>query len=248
MNKKLLMTVVSGSLLGAGVAAADPLDATNFRPLTKSEVAAKGGGIDDLEIKKFYLDINPDEIKNVQKLDKNLKETFDRFDDALVNYKPLIRPISTVDQIMLHPYFTTTILLPKGSVISFVDVSTQMEVLKWDQNTVLIRPKKDFTIANFTIIYSLGEKNYVMNVLSKYYERKDKEDRLNLVYSYRDVSKLDDLEVVQIYAKVYGELPKKNYNYVYIDDILYRIIQDAKFGKVMIEGKKFRVDTGTTYQ
>jgi hypothetical protein len=237
------------ALLGSSVVLADPLDSVNFRPLSKSEAAQRqNGGANDLEIKKFYLDIDPSEIKNVQQKDRELKEAFDRFDEALVNYKPAIRPVSTVDQIMLHPYFTTTLLLPKGSVISFVDVSTEMEVLKWDQNTVLVRPKKDFTIANFTVIYSLNEKNYVLNVLSKYYERRDTEDRLNLVYSYRDVDKIEDLEVIQIYAKVYGELPKKNYNYVYIDDILYRIILDEKFGKVMIEGKKFRVDTGTTYQ
>jgi hypothetical protein len=237
------------ALLGSSVVLADPLDSSNFRPLTKSEAAQRqNGGVNDLEIKKFYLDINPEEIKKVQELNSNLTNVFNRIDEALVNYKPAIRPISTVDQIMLHPLFTTSLLLPKGSVISFVDVSTEMEVLKWDQNTILVRPKKDFTIANFTVIYTLNEKNYVLNVLSKYYERRDNEDRLNLVYSYRDVDKIEDLEVIQIYAKVYGTLPKKNYNYVYIDDILYRIIQDEKFGKVMIEGKKFRVDTGTTYQ
>lgn len=231
-----------------GFANADPLQPQNFKPLSQTEIAQqKKGGISDLEIKKFYLDIDPEEIKNVQKRDKELKETFDRFDDALVNYKPIIRPISTMDQIMAHPYFTTTLLLPKGSEISFVDMSSEMEVLKWDQNTILLRPKKSFTIANLTVIYALNEKNYVMNVLVKYYERKHTEDRLNLVYSYRNVEKVDDLEVIQIYSKVYGELPKKQYNYVYIDDILYRIIEDEKFGKVMIGGKKFRVDTGTIY-
>jgi hypothetical protein len=127
-------------------------------------------------------------------------------------------------------------------------MSSEMEVLKWDQNTILLRPKKSFTIANFTVIYTLNEKNYVLNILAKYYERTEEENRLNLVYSYRDVEKLDDLDVVQVYAKVYGELPKNNYNYVYIDDILYRIIEDDKFGKVIINGKKFRVDTSTTYQ
>ncbi|MDR1285364.1 MAG: hypothetical protein LBJ88_04100 [Campylobacteraceae bacterium] len=244
MRKRYLCCFAA--LFAATSVLADPLDPTNFRPLTKSE-AAQQGSYSDLNIKKFYLDIDPDEIKNVQQRDKELKETFDRFDDALVNYKPIIRPISTMDQIMIHPYFTTTVLLPKGSVISFVDMSSEMEVLKWDQNTILLRPKKSFTIANFTVIYTLNEKNYVMNILAKYYERKDAEDRLNLVYSYRDVEKLDDLDVVQIYAKVYGELPKNNYNYVYIDDILYRIIEDGKFGKVIINGKKFRVDTSTTY-
>jgi hypothetical protein len=235
------------SLFAAANVLSDPLDSNNFRPLSKSEVAQQGAH-NDLEIKKFYLDIDPNEIKNVQQKDRELKETFDRFDDALVNYKPIIRPVSTMDQIMIHPYFTTTILLPKGSVISFVDMSSEMEVLKWDQNTILLRPKKSFTIANFTVIYTLNEKNYVMNILAKYYERKDSEDRLNLVYSYRDIEKLDDLDVIQIYTKVYGELPKNNYNYIYIDDILYRIIEDSKFGKVMISGKKFRVDTGTIYQ
>jgi hypothetical protein len=236
-------------LVGFVVCFADPLSPQNFKPLTDTEVAQQqqqGNTNNDLKIKKFYLDIDPNEIKNVQQKDKEIRETFDRFDDKLVNYKPVIRPIMSMDTIYVHPYVATTLLLPAGSEISHVDTSIALATLKWQQNTIIFRPNSNFETSTLTIIYSLDNKNYVLSVVAKRYE-KGEDEKLNIIYSYRDVKTLDALEVVDIFAKVYGYLPNDDYNYIYVDDILYRIIKDEKFGTVMIDKNKYRVETGTIY-
>jgi hypothetical protein len=244
MSKKIVIFLVTMIACFA-----DPLAPQNFKPLSDVEVAQQqqgGSNNNDLEIKKFYLDIDPNEIKAVQKKDNMLRETFDQFDDKLINYKPVIRPVMSMDTVFLHPYIATTLLLPPKSEISHVDTSVALATLKWQQNTIILRPNSDFTLSTLTIIYNLEGKNYVFSLIAKRYEKGD-DEKLNIIYSYRNVKTLEDLEVVDIFAKVYGYLPNDDYNYIYIDDILYRIVMDEKFGTVMIDKRKYRVETGTIY-
>ena len=166
MRKIILVSALAAmTLFAANDKDANPLSPQNFRPLNEMENLNDNGVTNDLKIKKFYLDIDKDEVKEVQKRDKDLKEIFDEFDESIVNYKPFVKPISTVDKITTHPYFTTTILLPAGSVISSIDMSIEPITLKYEQNTILLRVKNDFRIANLTAIYSLDKKNYVANFL-----------------------------------------------------------------------------------
>lgn len=165
-----------------------------------------------------------------------------------INYKPVIRPIASMDSITLHPYFTFTLLLPPGSIISHIDSSMPMAVLKFENNTVLIRPNTDFKVSNITILYNLNNTNYVLNLLASFYECDKALDKLNLVYSYRDVPKLDDLEVINAYIRENGSMPQSKYSYIQIDDISYRIVEDDKYGNIFIDNKKYRVDNNTVFK
>ncbi|MDR0467244.1 MAG: hypothetical protein LBG67_00120 [Campylobacteraceae bacterium] len=247
--KKILVTTTFISAV-AFAQSADPLAPENFRPATIVEKRTGAPNIQDFTNKEFYLNIKPDELKNVQELDNKQTRVFDRIDDALINYKPVIKPLGTMDSLSVHPYYISTILLPVGSEISHVDISTQVETLKADQNTILLRTKMDFQSANMAIIYKLNGKNQVLNLLLKRYENRatETEDKLNLVLSYRDAPVIDDVQVIATYIKMTGTQPTDSYSYIYIDDILYRIIQDDKYGKTMINNKKYRVDTGTAYR
>jgi len=198
----------------------------------------------DLKVNKFYLNINPKDIKRLQKKDERIKQTLDKFDGAILNYKPVIRPLSTNDEIMVHPYFSTTILLPNGAKISYPDISFTPATLKVQQNTVLLRVKKDFEIGNLTLIYNLNKVNYVLNIMLKRYDRKKTDEKLSLVYSYKNIKKQDDLEVISKYVKTYGRYPNRKINYIWIDGIVYRIIQDRKNGNVMVNHRKYLIDTG----
>jgi len=248
--KKLTILITAALTSALFAQEADPLSPNNFRPATKAEVNQGTANVQDFEVKKFYLDVDPNEIKAVQQLDDRQTRVFDRINDALINYKPVIKPLGTMDSVSVHPYYTSTFLLPAGSVISHIDVSTQVETLKADQNTILFRPKMDFQTANLAVIYKLNEKNQVMNLLLKRYENRaaETEDKLNLVISYRDVEIIDDIQVITTFIKQTGAYPKDKYSYIYIDDILYRIIEDDKYGKTIISNKKYRVDTGTVYR
>lgn len=222
----------------------NPLDPQNFRPLNSQE-QFDDKKAEDLKTKEFYLGIQDYEIKEVQEKDKSLTETFDKFDESILNYKPVLKPINSIDSVETHPYFTTTFLLPAGAVISSVDISGEPITLKYQQNTILLRVKNDFNIANLTVIYALDGKNYVLNTIVKRYDRAKTDEKLNLVYSYKAVMQRDDFEVIQTFIRTYGHYPNKTYNYIIIDDIVYRIIKDEKFGRISINNTKYRVDTGT---
>lgn len=153
-----------------------------------------------------------------------------------------------MDSISLHPYFTFSLLLPAGSVISHVDSSQAMAVLKFENNAVMIRPNSDFKVANFTILYKLGEKNHILNILATLYKKNEELDKLNLVYSYENVQKIDDLKVIEAYIRENNGMPKQKYSYIQIDDISYRIVEDNEYGNIFINNKKYRVDNNTIYK
>lgn len=230
---------------------ANPLEPKNFSALTLQELQAQQGNtenLQDLKTNEFYLNLNPKEIDSIQKKDDAIREAFDRFSQKEINYKPVIRPIASMDSISLHPYFTFTLLLPKGSIINHIDSSNPMAVLKFENNALLIRPNADFKIANLTILYKLKDTNHILNILATLYERNNELDKLNLVYSYSNLEKLDDLEVIQAYIKENKAMPKQKYSYIQINDISYRIVEDEDYGKVFIAGKKYRVDNNTIYR
>lgn len=124
-------------------------------------------------------------------------------------------------------------------------MSVEPITLKYEQNTILIRVKKDFKISNMTVIYSLENKNYVANFIIEKYDRRKTDEKLNLVFDFQNVKKRDDFEVINLYVKTYGKFPKEDYNYIEIDGITYRIIKDEKFGNISVGNIKYRVDTGS---
>lgn len=227
---------------------ADPLEPKNFIEPNESEVRQNFNNYEDLKMNDFYLNSDENKIGEVQKRDDELREAYDRFSQKEINYKPVIRPIASMDTITLHPYFTFSLLLPTGSIINQVDTSMPMAVLKFENNALLVRPNTDFRIANLTILYKFNERNYILNILARLYEKNEELDKLNLVYAYVADKKLDDLEVINAYIKQNGSLPKQKYSYIQINDVSYRIVEDDKYGSVFIKGKKYRVDNNTIYK
>lgn len=227
---------------------ANPLEPKNFIEPSELEVRQNGNNYEDLRRNDFYLNTQEEEIKEVQKQRERTKEAYDKFSQKEINYKPVIRPIASMDSITLHPYFTFSLLLPAGSIINQVDTSLPMAVLKFENNALLVRPNSDFKIANLTILYKLGDRNHILNILARFYEKNEELDRLNLVYAYVADKKLDDLEVVNAYIKQNGSLPKQKYSYIQINDVSYRIVEDDKYGSVFIKGKKYRVDNNVIYK
>lgn len=225
---------------------ANPLDPKNFTAPSQQEIA-QGKDISDLKNNSFFLDFGENEIKEVQDKEKSIREAFDKFSRKEINYKPMILPLSSFDNIDLHPYFTFTLLLPQGSVISHIDSSSPMAVLKFENNAVLIRPNMDFEVANITILYKLNDKNQILNILANRYE-KVSGSKLNLTYAYENIKKQDDLAVIHAYIKENGAYPSKEYSYIQLDGISYRIVQDNKYGTNFVNGKKYRVDNQTIFR
>ena len=249
-----LNKIIFGIFACAYIAYANPLEPKIFTAPTQQELVqqqAQGGkqeDLSDLKTNEFYLNLTSEDIKNVQDKDKEIREAFDGFSQKEINYKPVIRPIASMDSIFLHPYFTFSLLLPAGSIISHIDSSSAMAVLKYENNAVMIRPNADFKVANITILYKLGDKNHILNVLATFYEKNKELDKLNLVYAYENTPKLDDLAVIEAYVREHNSLPRQKYSYIQINDISYRIVEDKEYGNVFIDNKKYRVDNNTIYK
>lgn len=112
----------------------------------------------------------------------------------------------------------------------------------------MIRPNSNFRVANLTIIYKLEDKNQVLNILATFYEKNKELDKLNLVYAYSNIQKLDDLEVINAYIRENGKFPTKKHSYIQINDVTYRIVEDDKYGNIFVNQKKYRVDNNTIYK
>ncbi|OCR87748.1 hypothetical protein CFT12S00416_07940 [Campylobacter fetus subsp. testudinum] len=236
-----LMAYVS-VLFGADI---NPLAPQNFRSLNQQETIQaqqNNAGLTDLKQQNFNLSINSDEIKEIKEKDKELKTAFDDLDETIVNYQPFKKPISTVDKLTTHPKFTTTILLPAGSKISSIDMSVEPITLKYEENTILLRVKKDFLIGNLTVIYKLENTNYIANFLIEKYDRAKTDEQLNLVLTYENIKKRDGFEVINIFLRTNNKYPTAKYNYIEIDGIMYRIILDDLNGQYIIGKNKYRVE------
>lgn len=240
--KRLVLFVLFLSFLNAQ----SPLDPKNFSMPSKKELQ-NNKDIEDLKTNNFYLNLDESEINETLSQDRNIREAFDGFSQREINYKPVIRPIASMDTISLHPYFTFTLLLPAGSVISHIDSSVAMAVLKYENNAVLIRANADFQISNLTILYKLNNKNQVLNILANKYEKINGE-KLNLLYQYENNQKLDKMQVLHTYIKEYGNYPTQKYSYIDIGGVTYRIVEDNKYGDIFLRGKLYRIDNNVIHK
>lgn len=238
MKKLILATALCSSLLFSEENIFNPETLKNLNEQELQKVP------EDLNRNNAFLNIKPQDIKAVQKKYETLQEHLDKFDGAILNYKPVVRPMITNDEIQVHPYFSTTILLPVGANISYVDISIEPAIIKYEQNTILLRVKKDFEIGNLTAIYKIGDENYVINIMIKRYDRALTDEKLSLVYQYQKLNVKSDLEVFNAYVRTYGKYPSEKISYVWIDGITYRLIEDNKNGTLLLKNKKYLVDIG----
>ena len=242
--RKIVLTTPLCSSFAFGVGGDD--NSSIFKPETLKALNEQEAQKvpEDLAKNNFYLNINPKDIKELQEKDKTIKEHLDKFDGAILNYKPVIRPMMTNDEIQVHPYFSTTVLLPVGAKISYTDISIEPQVIKAEQNTILLRMKKDFEVGNLTVLYKIGEENYVLNIMLKRYDRALTDEKLSLVYSYQKLNVKSELEVMSEYVRTYGKYPTEKVSYVWLDGITYRLIEDKNNGTLMFKDKKYLVDIG----
>jgi len=246
----ILCLCISYALLARNTSDSNsPLKPSNFTlPDTEVKRSKKAKKNKDLEVNKFYLNMNSNKLKQVQNKDKRNKHVLDKFDNITINQKPVIKSISSQDTISVHPYFTTTILLPKGSVISFARGKMFDEILH-DQNMLTIDVKNNFDRGNLVIVYSEKEQNKILNLMVKRFDKREiKREVLNTVYSYRNFEPLSDMDVIQAYIKEYKKYPNDKFNYLYVADVVYRIVKDNDYGNVFINGNKYRVDNGIVYK
>ena len=173
--------------------------------------------------------------KNVYKLMQDIEDAYDDLTDALKTSNEKLEKMINV---------TKNKLLQEKKLIFLLKQHNQL----YENNAIMIRPNSNFRVANLTIIYKLEDKNQVLNILATFYEKNKELDKLNLVYAYSNIQKLDDLEVINAYIRENGKFPTKKYSYIQINDVAYRIVEDDKYGNIFVNQKKYRVDNNTIYK
>ena len=251
MKKIIIISLCITSLLLARSTREDdnPLKPSNFSLTEEKKTRGRSENkLDDLNVNKFYLNIDSNKMKEVQYKDKSNKHVLDKFDNITINQKPVIKSIGSQESISIHPYFTTTILLPKGSVISFAR-GKRFEKILFDQNMLTVDVDNTFDRGNLVIVYSEKEQNKILNLMIKRFDKKEiKKEILNTVYSFQSLKPLSDVEVIQAYVKEYKKYPSEKFNYLYVADVVYRIVLDNDYGNVFVKGNKYRVDNGLIYK
>lgn len=198
--------------------------------------------VGDVKVNEFYLNMNGDDIKRLQERDKEIKHLLDKFDSVRINQNPLVKSILSQDEIAVHPYFTFTILLPAGSKITLAQ-GKSLEKISFNENIVLFDVNNDFDRGNLIILFTdKNNKNKILNILVRRFSIDEiKNQELNTIYTYIDQKILKDEEVLEAFYKQYKKYPDKKFNYLYVDDMVYKIMEDEINGNLYIQNKKYRI-------
>lgn len=199
-------------------------------------------------------------INSRDKYNKLLNETIHL--DYLLT--PEIRPLKSIDTLHIHPNHITTIVLPIDIELRTAKASFPTDVFELNENTVLIKPNRDFNTGNIVITATNKNKNYVFNFIlrkieisfvsfdsdyNKYliednylsliyqYERKKIEDKFDILQKYIQVNDIKSYDLDKVFQK------EGDFDMLISNDITYYIIKDSRFGDINYADINFRIDT-----
>jgi hypothetical protein len=199
-------------------------------------------------------------INSRDKYNKLLNETIHL--DYMLN--PETRPLKSIDTLYIHPNHITTIVLPLDMELKTAKASFQTDVFELNENTVLIKPNRDFNTGNIVVTATNKNKNYVFNFIlrkievsfvsfdsdyNKYliennylsliyqYERKKTEDKFEILQKYIQVNDIKSYDLDKVFQK------EGDFDILMSNGIAYYIIKDSRFGEINYADINFRIDT-----
>lgn len=182
-------------------------------------------------------------------------------------FKPLIKPLSSIDIIYIHPRFISTILFPETIKIISAYTSEKMNFLQYSDNLLMIKPTADDGIGNLIITAydKKNRKNKLFNFIIKPFFPKN--IMLDTAYGYYTapngaflsltVKYVENINLTPIKAlnKIINLLGSKKFNRIFskngsifaviINHIPVYIKRDDKQGNIYAFKKKFIVKIGT---
>lgn len=230
-------------------------------------------GNDNMVLQETYknnFEMNADEaifqktINSRDRYNKLLNETLNL--DYMMT--PEVRPFKSTDTIFIHPNHITTIVLPVDIQLKVAKASFPTDVFDLNENSVLIKPGRDFNTGNIVITATNLKENFIFNILvrkietsivffdSDYHKYLIEDNYLSLIYQYERKTIDDKFNVIQNYLKINNiksyDLDKiftkeGDFDMVTFKGVTYYIIRDSRFGNINYGDIDFRVDTKYTF-
>jgi len=132
---------------------------------------------------------------------------------------------STIQQIEIHPVYTTKIYLPAGAEILELTPTVPFKVLEYSDNRAIIRPTADFIAGDLDLVFLLNDKKYDMTIFVKKYNTNNN-NSTNLFYPKIELAiekSLSPSEVLQSYKNLYTKLPTDKLTYFTYKGLMYEI-------------------------
>lgn len=218
------------------------------------------------ETLKNNFEMNSDEtifqktINDRDKYNKMLNETLNL--DYMMDVST--RPFKTIDTLYVHPNHITTIVLPEDLELKTGKSSFKTDLFELNENSILIKPNRDFSTGNIVITATNKKENYIMNIILKKIEKSIvsfdsdynkyliEDNYLSLIYKYERKNIVDKFEILQKYIKLNKISPNDlerifsvegSYDMMMFDGITYYIIRDERLGTLNYADINFRIDT-----
>lgn len=132
---------------------------------------------------------------------------------------------STIQQIEIHPVYTTKIYLPVGAEILDLTPTVPFKVLEYSDNRAIIRPTSDFIAGDLDLVFLLNDKKYDITIFVKKYNTNNN-NATNLFYPKIELAiekSLSPSEVLQNYKNLYTKLPTDKLTYFTYKGLMYEI-------------------------
>jgi hypothetical protein len=208
-------------------------------------------GKGDLNLNKAYLELfySKDDIRAVRKKSDSIDRELEGTADFSESFKPLEKAVQTVDKIYLHPKRSVTVMLPAGAQITRVTPTFDSKFIEYDEqkptNVFTILSMPAFVSGDLTIYYTMGAKNFIMKLIcEKYSQTKDVSQTYHAVISYRAAKAVAPFDIMEAYKKEYGVYPARQYSFITVDGVAYKIIADDLYGTLTApNGKKYRIES-----
>lgn len=239
----------------------------NNNSFPSSELKTKNYQNANAYVDNFKININPDSVYQGFNALKKYRSLMNQTFNPKILLKPLIKPLSNLDVLYIHPRFITNIILPETLKIISVYSSEKMNFLQFSNNLLMIKPLSNDGVGNLILTaYDMKQKkNKVFNFIIKpFFPKNVKFDEtygyyvapdgafLSLTVKYVDNINLTPIQVLNKLIFLYGKekfnkIFSKNENLyaITINHIPVYIQRDDKQGNIYAFGKKFIVKIGS---
>lgn len=186
--------------------------------------------IDKLEKLNRFLSIgNPEmqeKLQNIEGKRINIEESVMLIKN--MNIASDIKRISvssTINQLEIHPIYTTKIYLPVGAEILSLIPTVPFQVLEYSDNRAKIRPDSNFIAGDIDMVFLHNNKKYDMTIFVKKYDT-SRDNASNFFYPKVELvieQTQTPSELLQNYKDLYGKLPTDKLTYFTFKGLLYEI-------------------------